>query len=125
LGVDCTIEEIDKYVALFEEYLDVFAWTYDDLKACDKTISQHIIPLREGAKPVKKKIRMINPKLKPLVKVELEKLKKVGIIYPIRHSDWLSNPVIVRNKTREIWMCVDFRDLNKSSVKDNYPLPNM
>jgi hypothetical protein len=22
-------------------------------------------------------------------------------------------------------MCVDFRDLNKSSVKDNYPLPNM
>jgi hypothetical protein len=22
-------------------------------------------------------------------------------------------------------MCVDFRDLNKESIKDNYPLPNM
>jgi hypothetical protein len=55
----------------------------------------------------------------------LEKLKKDGIIYPIRHSDWLSNPVVVRKKTGEIQMCVDFRDLNKSSVKDNYPLPNM
>jgi hypothetical protein len=54
-----------------------------------------------------------------------KKLKKVGIIYPIRHSDWLSNPVVVRKKTREIQMCVDFRDLNKSSVKDNYPFPNM
>jgi hypothetical protein len=87
LGVDCTSEEVDQYVSLFKEYLDVFAWSYDDLKAYDKTIFQHIIPLREGEKPVKQKIRMMNPKLKPLVKIELEKLKKVGIIYPIRHSD--------------------------------------
>ena len=33
--------------------------------------------------------------------------------------------MIVRNKTKEKWMCVDFKDLNKESVKDNYPLPNM
>jgi hypothetical protein len=65
----------------------VFAWTYDDLKYYDKTIFQHIIPLREEAKPVKKNIRMMNPKLKPLVKIELEKLEKPRIIYPIRHSD--------------------------------------
>jgi hypothetical protein len=75
---------------------------YDDLKAYDKTIFQHILPLREGENPVKQKIRTMNPKLKPLVKVELEKLKKVGIIYPIRHSDWHSNLVIVRNNTRDI-----------------------
>ena len=103
----------------------MLAWSYDDLKAYDKTIFQHIIRLREGAKPVKHKIRIMNPKLKPLVKVELEKFKKFGIKYPIRHSDWLSNPVIVRKKTGEIRMCVDFKDLNKSSVKDNYHLPNM
>jgi hypothetical protein len=81
--------------------------------------------LREEAKPAKKKIRMMNPKLKPLVKVELEKLKKAKIIYPIRNSDWLSNPMIIRKKNEEIQMCVDFRDLNKESIKDNYPLPNM
>jgi hypothetical protein len=76
LGVYCTTEEVDQYVSLFKEYIDVFAWTYDDLKDYDKMIFQHIIPLREEAKPVKKKIRMMNPKLKPLVKIELEKLKK-------------------------------------------------
>jgi hypothetical protein len=97
----------------------VFAWTYDDLKAYDQTIFQHIIPLREETKLVKKKIRMMNPKLKPLVKVKLEKLKKVGIIYLIRHSNWLSMPVIVRKKTGEIQMCVDFGDLDKESIKDN------
>jgi len=90
-GVDCTIEEFDQYVALFKEYLDVFAWTYDDLKSYDKTIFQHIIHLREEAMPVKQKIRMMNPKLKPLVKVELEKLMKDGMLYPIRHFDYLSN----------------------------------
>ena len=87
LGVDCTIEEVDQYISLFNEYIDVFSWTYDDLKSYDKIVFQHIIPLREEEKPVKQKIRMMNPKLKPLVKIELEKLKKEGIIYPIRHSD--------------------------------------
>jgi hypothetical protein len=81
--------------------------------------------LREEAKPVKQKIRMMNPKMKPLVNIELDKLKKEGIIYPIRHLEWLSNLVIVRKNTREIRMCVDFRDLNKESIKDNFPLHNM
>jgi hypothetical protein len=87
LGVYCTTEEVDQYVSLFKEYIDVFAWTYDDLKSYGKTIFHHIIPLREEVKLVKQKIRMMNPKMKPLVKIELEKLKKAGIIYPIRHSD--------------------------------------
>jgi len=76
LRFDCTVDEFVQHVTLFKEYLDVFAWSYDDLKAYDKTIFQHIIPLTEGTKLVKKKIRMMNPKLKPLVKVELEKLRK-------------------------------------------------
>jgi len=75
--------------------------------------------------PVKKKLRMINPKLKPLVKMELEKLRKARIIFSMRHSEWLSNPIIVRKKSGEIHLSVDFRDLHKENIKDNYPLPNM
>jgi hypothetical protein len=33
--------------------------------------------------------------------------------------------VIVWKKTGEIRMCVDFRDLNKASIQDNFPFPNM
>jgi hypothetical protein len=32
---------------------------------------------------------------------------------------------LVRKKNGEIRLCVDFRNLNKSSLKDNYPLPKM
>jgi hypothetical protein len=62
---------------LFKEFQDIFSWSYDDLKEYEKSIFQHVIPLKEGSKPFKKKLRMINPKIKPLVKIELEKLKKV------------------------------------------------
>jgi hypothetical protein len=33
--------------------------------------------------------------------------------------------VPIRNKIGEIRLCVDFRNLNKVSLKDHYPLPKM
>ena len=47
------------------------------------------------------------------------------IIAPIRYSNWISNLVTTRKKIGEIRLCVDFRNLNKVSLKDNYPLPKM
>ena len=40
-------------------------------------------------------------------------------------SKWVSKLVPVRNKNGEIILCVDFINLNKVSLKDNYPLPKM
>ena len=56
---------------------------------------------------------------------ELLKLKGGGIIKPIRHSSWVSNLVLVRKNNGDIKLCVDFRNLNIASLKDNYGLPNM
>ena len=50
---------------------------------------------------------------------------KAGIIVPIRFSEWISNLVPVRKKTGDIRLCIDFWNLNKASLKDNYPLPKM
>ncbi|KAH9294618.1 hypothetical protein KI387_038206 [Taxus chinensis] len=47
------------------------------------------------------------------------------IIFPIHHSTWVENIVPVRKKNGEICICVDFRNLNQASLKDNYPLPIM
>jgi len=48
-----------------------------------------------------------------------------GIIAPIRFSKWVSNLVPTRTKTGEIRLCVDLRNVNKVSLKGNYPLPKM
>ena len=49
----------------------------------------------------------------------------VGIIVSLRFSDWMSKLVSVRKKIGEIRLCIDFRNLNRASLKDNYPLPKM
>jgi len=47
------------------------------------------------------------------------------IIAPIKIFDWVSNSVPTSKKTGEIRLCVDLKNLNKVSLKDNYPLPKM
>jgi hypothetical protein len=56
---------------------------------------------------------------------EVKKLLDAQIIVPLRYSEWVANVVPVRKKSGEIILCVDFRNLNRSSKKDNYPLLNM
>jgi hypothetical protein len=54
-----------KYIELFKEYSDVFAWGYEDLKAYDTSIIQHRIPIKEDQKPFRQKLRRINPQVTP------------------------------------------------------------
>jgi hypothetical protein len=88
-------------------------------------VIEHKIPLKEEAKPFRQKLRHINPILLPVMEREVKKLLDAQIIVPLRYSEWVSNLVPVRKKSGEIRLCVDFRNLNRSSKKDNYPLPKM
>jgi hypothetical protein len=125
LSRSLTTEQRAKYTELMREFADVFAWTYEDLKTYDTSIIEHNIPLKEGAKTFRQKLRQINPMLLPVMEKEVKKLLEAQIIVPLRYSEWVANLVLVRRKSGEIRLCVDFRNLNRSSKKDNYPLPNM
>ena len=114
-----------KYISLLSSFTNVFSWDYSDLKSYETSIIQHIIPIKPNQKPFRQKLRRINPKLLPSIENEVNQLYKAGIIVPIQFSDWISNLVLVRKKTGEIRLCIDFRNLNKVSLKDNYPLPKM
>ncbi|XP_077251836.1 uncharacterized protein LOC143891069 [Tasmannia lanceolata] len=46
-------------------------------------------------------------------------------VSPVSISKWLANIVLVPKKDGKVRMCVDFRDLNKTSPKDDFPLPNI
>lgn len=103
---------------MFQEFQDVFAWDYADLKGFDPKLAQHTIELEPNAKLIRQKKRHVNPKLEPLMHKELTKLVESGIIFPIKHTSWMSNLVPVRKKNGELRLCVDFRDLNRASLKD-------
>jgi ribonuclease HI len=125
LSTSLTKEQRIEYTELLREFADVFAWTYKDLKTYDTSVIEHKIPLKEEAKPFRQKLRQINPMLLPVMEKEVKKLLDARIIVPLRYSEWVANLVPVRKKSGEIRLCVDFRNLNRSSKKDNYPLPNM
>jgi ribonuclease HI len=125
LSRSLTEEQRIGYTKLLREFADVFAWTYEDLKTYDTSVIEHKIPLKEDARPFKQKLRQINPTLLPVMEREVKKLLDAQIIVPLRYSSWVANLVPVRKKSGEIRLCVDFRNLNRSSRKDNYPLPNM
>jgi hypothetical protein len=60
-----------------------------------------------------------------VIEREVKNLLDANIIVPLRYSDWVANLVPVRKKYGQIRLRVDFKNLNRSSLKDNYPLPKM
>jgi hypothetical protein len=63
--------------------------------------------------------------LLPVMEKEVKNILDEKIIILLRYFEWVANLVQVRKRNGEIKLCVDFRNLNKSSKKDNYPLPKM
>jgi hypothetical protein len=58
------------------------------------------------------------------VKEEVDRLLHAGFKQPCRYADWVSNIVTVEKKnTGKIRICVDFRNLNRATPKDEYPMP--
>ena len=56
-----------------------------------------------------------------MINLEVEKFLKVGFIYPVQFTEWVSNTVPVNKKRGTICMCMDIHDLNKAFLKDNFP----
>ena len=66
----------------------------------------------------------MNPTLKDIIKEELQKFLTVGFIYPNSDSKWVSPLVVVPNKFTGKWhICVDFKELNKATLKYYFHLP--
>ena len=55
----------------------------------------------------------------------MKRLFDAKIIVTLMFSKCIANLVPVRKNNGEIRLCVDFRNLNKFSLKNNYPLPKM
>jgi hypothetical protein len=83
----------------------------------------HHIYIEDNSNIIRKPQRRMNPLLKEIVKDELQKLLNVNFIYPISDSQWVSPLVIVPKKNGKWHVCVDYRELNKETLKYHFPLP--
>ena len=84
----------------------------------------HHIYMDSSISLIRQPQRRMNPALKNIVKEELQKHCNAGFIYPISDSKWVSPLVVVPNKVMRKWrICVDFKELNKTTLKDYFPFP--
>ncbi|KAL6340756.1 hypothetical protein AAG906_027911 [Vitis piasezkii] len=125
IGSPLSIDERDRLIHLLRSYLDVFAWSYEDMPGLDPSIVQHHLPTLPHARPVKQKLRRLHPRWSLQVKEEIQKQLSVGFISVVEYPEWLANVVPVPKKDGKVRVCVDFRDLNKASPKDDFPLPHI
>ena len=69
-----SMKQRDEYILLLKEYVDIFAWSYENLKTYDTSIIQHKVPLKPNVKPFRQKLRRINPALFIIIEKEVKKL---------------------------------------------------
>uniref|UniRef100_A0A2N9IIB9 Uncharacterized protein n=1 Tax=Fagus sylvatica TaxID=28930 RepID=A0A2N9IIB9_FAGSY len=125
LGPAAPSEQKEALIALLREFHEIFAWSYQDMPGLDTDIVVHKIPLKPECKPVKQALRRMKPEVILKIKEEVEKQLKAGFLSTVTYSDWVANIVPVPKKDGKVRMCVDYRDLNRASPKDNFPLPHI
>ena len=112
-------------IDLLQEYNNVFAWSYQDMSGLDTDIMVHRLPLRKECMPVKQKLRRVKPEMLMKIKEKMKKQLDAGFLEVANYPQWVANIVPVPKKDGKVRMCVDYRDLNRASLKDNFPLPHI
>ena len=59
------------------------------------------------------------------IKEEIRKQYDAGFLEVSKYPEWVANVVPVPKKDGKVRMCVDYRDLNNASPKDDFPLPHI
>nr|KYP75603.1 Transposon Ty3-G Gag-Pol polyprotein [Cajanus cajan] len=91
----------------------------------DREIVEHKLPIKNGIPPVKQKLRRIKPEWSLKIKEEVQKQLDVGFLVVSQYPEWLANIVPILKKNGKMRVCVDYRDLNRPSPKDDFPLPHI
>ena len=93
------------------------------MPSLDRSIIEHRLPLKKGFRPFQQRARQMKVEVLEEVKKEVEKMLDAGFIRPCRYAEWISSMVPVQKKDGRWCVCVDFRDLNRATPKDEYPMP--
>ncbi|EOY03787.1 Uncharacterized protein TCM_018974 [Theobroma cacao] len=125
IGTSLSSDERQKLEELLREYVDVFAWSYQDMPSLNTDIVVHKLPLGPNCKPIKQKLRRMKPEMLLKIKEEVKKQFDAGFLEMAKYPECVANIVSVPKKDGKVRMCVDYRDLNRASPKDSFPLPHI
>ncbi|GKV11326.1 hypothetical protein SLEP1_g22590 [Rubroshorea leprosula] len=109
-------------ILVVREFPDVFLEGLPGLPP-DREV-EFAIDLVPGIRPISKAPYHMAPAELKELKVQLEELLEKGFIRP-SVSPWGAPVLFVKKKDGSMRLCIDYRELNKVTVKNRYPLPRI
>ncbi|GKB16691.1 hypothetical protein Tco_0850614 [Tanacetum coccineum] len=109
-------------IPIVRDFEDVFL---DDLSGLPPQRQVEFrIDLIPRATPVAKSPYRLAPSEMQELSEQLQELQDKGFIRP-SHSPWGAPVLFVKKKDGLFRMCIDYRELNKLTIKNRYPLPRI
>ncbi|KAD3640173.1 hypothetical protein E3N88_29396 [Mikania micrantha] len=109
-------------IAIVRDYPEVFPDDLPGLPPARQVESQ--IDLTPGAAPIAKAPYRLAPTEMQELSNQLQELLDKGFIRP-SFSPWGAPVLFVKKKDGSFRMCIDYRELNKVTIKNRYPLPRI
>ncbi|KAF9758233.1 Retrovirus-related Pol polyprotein from transposon, partial [Nosema granulosis] len=116
-----TVVETPQGRAILEEFRDIFKDEITESVMCNTKL--HKIDTG-NASPICQKNYRVPVHFETPITEEIVKNLRLGIIRP-SNSPWCGRIVPVSKKDGSVRMCIDFRALNKVTIRDKYPLPRI
>src|ERR1051325_8282716 len=110
-------------IEVLKQNKDCFAWDYGEMPGLQRELVEHRLPIKDGKKPIKQTPRRFAPAVLTKIKAEVERLLRCKFIRTTRYVEWLANILPVIKKNASLRICIDFRDLNAATPKDQYSMP--
>ena len=121
-GSDLTTEQKSAFLDMINRRRNCFAFDNSELGKTD--VCTHHIETLPGTRPVRRRPYHTNPASRREIDRQVEEMIQNDIIEP-SNSGWHSPVLLVKKPSGEFRFVVDYRDLNKSSVPQSFPLPQL
>jgi len=99
--------EREELVALIREYINVFAWNYEDMPGLNLQIVMHRLNIKPDVKPVKQQQWRFCPDIMEAIEAKVHELIKCGFIHEEQHPGWVANIVPFLKKNGKIQVYID------------------
>ncbi|GJU96203.1 putative reverse transcriptase domain-containing protein, partial [Tanacetum coccineum] len=112
-----------KFVIVCHENVVRIPLEGDEILLVHEELEFHI-DLVHGAMPVAKSLYRLAPSEMQELFEQLQELQDKGFIRP-SHSSWGAPMLFVKKKDGSFRLCIDYKELNKITIKNHYPFPKI